>query len=109
ERKLSEDTFVCIDPPYYNKGASLYSSFYQPDDHAEVADRVLSLNRPWITTYDDDDAIRTLYRERRQFEFRLNYSVQTKRVGTELLIASNGLRLSQELKNAEVNLTRKAG
>ncbi len=100
---LPDDTFFCIDPPYFNKGSSLYTSFYEPKDHVIVADSIMKLNHPWVVTYDNTEQIRSLYRQRRQFVFDINYSVQTKRVGTELLIASKGLRLPLEVTERQVN------
>lgn len=44
-KELPADTFLCIDPPYFNKGATLYTSFYEPEDHAKVAKRVLRLRQ----------------------------------------------------------------
>ncbi|MBB4952739.1 DNA adenine methylase [Agrobacterium vitis] len=102
-QSMSEDTFFCIDPPYFNKGSSLYTSFYVPDDHEVVAGAVMKLTHPWVVTYDNAEQIRALYRQRRQFIFDINYSVQTKRVGTELLIASKGLRLPSEITERQVN------
>jgi DNA adenine methylase len=103
ENKLPPETFLCIDPPYFHKGSSLYTSFYKRDDHEKVADRILELQSPWILTYDHCDEIHELYTERRQFQFSLNYSVQTKRVGSELLIASKGLRIPDELRASQVH------
>lgn len=100
---LPDRSFFCIDPPYFNKGSSLYTSFYNPEDHADVAASVLRLDHPWIVTYDDAAPIRKLYEGRRQFVFDINYSVQTKRVGTELLIASKGLRLPAEIRDRQVH------
>lgn len=97
--KLPIKSFFCIDPPYYNKGSSLYTSFYNPDDHEAVSQTVLGLQRPWILTYDNTPEISHLYKARRQFGFDVNYSVQTKRVGTELLIASKGLKLPVEIRD----------
>jgi len=95
--KLPAETFFCIDPPYFNKGASLYTNFYGPAQHQDVASSILDIKQPWIVTYDHDDHIQKLYSRRRQFIFNINYSVQTKRVGSELLIASSRLRLPQEI------------
>lgn len=103
EKNLPERTFLCIDPPYFNKGSTLYTSFYQPDDHAAVAKKVLSLDQPWIITYDRCAEISTLYTARRQFEISLNYSAQVKRVGSELLIPSKGLKLPETLRNTQVH------
>ena len=99
---LPEKTFFCIDPPYFNKGSSLYTSFYNPDDHAQLARAVMNLQKPWIVTYDDTTEIRALYEQMRRYSFDVNYSVQTKRVGTELLIASDTLHVPIELAHRKV-------
>ena len=96
---LSSRSFLCIDPPYYNKGSSLYTSFYGKDDHLAVSQAVLGLERPWVLTYDNVPEISQLYKARRQFNFDVSYSVQTKRVGTELLVASKGLKLPTEVRD----------
>lgn len=95
---LPPRAFFCIDPPYFNKGSSLYTSFYKPEDHAAVSQAVLGLRRPWILTYDHTPEISHLYKARRQFGFDVNYSVQTKRIGTELMVASKGLLLPPEIR-----------
>jgi DNA adenine methylase len=96
------NTFFAIDPPYYRKGPYLYTSFYKPEDHAKVADAVRLLEHPWIITYDMTEEVRGLYRDFRQFEFDIKYSVQSKRIGTELLIASRGLQLTPEIRARRV-------
>ena len=78
---LPSTAFFSIDPPYFNKGSDLYTSFYNPSDHSELALAVLGIKNPWIVTYDNAPEIMRLYRERRQFEFDINYSVKTKRPG----------------------------
>jgi DNA adenine methylase len=98
---LPNDCFFCIDPPYFKKGSSLYTNFYGPNEHDSVAEAVLGLRQPWVVTYDYADEIRRLYSKRRQFSFQLNYSVQTKRIGSELLIASPRLRLPKEYLSGE--------
>jgi DNA adenine methylase len=103
---LSDNCFFCIDPPYFNKGSSLYTNFYGPDEHGDVAKAVLDLRQPWIVTYDYTNEIRRLYSKRRQFAYDINYSVQTKRIGSELLIASSRLRLPEELKDRQINFLR---
>jgi len=90
-------TLFCIDPPYFNKGSSLYTSFYSAEDHAVLADAVLGLKYPWIVTYDSVSQIEKLYKKRQQFAFNIKYSAQTKRVGQELLISSKGMRLPESL------------
>jgi DNA adenine methylase len=104
EGHFPSDTFLCIDPPYFNKGSALYTSFYNPDDHAKLRDVVLKLQNPWIITYDSAPEIKALYSARRQFEFGLNYSVQTKRLGTEVMIASKGLKIPNSIKAGHLSV-----
>jgi DNA adenine methylase len=99
---LPKSSFFCIDPPYYEKGSKLYTSFYKPDDHANLAELVVKLDAPWIVNYDDTPEIRHLYRQRRQHCFDINYSLQTKRIGTELLISSTGLKLPLILTERQI-------
>ena len=103
EKRLPTDSLIFIDPPYYKKGASLYTNFYRREDHADVAQRVIGLERHWIVTYDDAPEIRRLYRDRRQYCLDINYSLHEKRVGTELLIVSKGIKIPEVAKNRQVN------
>jgi DNA adenine methylase len=98
-------TFLAIDPPYFAKGSSLYTSFYSPHDHADVAKAILALDRPWVLTYDAAAEISALYEERPQFLFDIKYSLQTKRVGSELLIASGDLQLPDVIRQQQVDHT----
>lgn len=98
-----KNCFYCVDPPYFVKGSTLYTNAYEPDDHAEIAKLLIGLKRPWVLTYDNAPEIQELYEEKRQYKFNLNYSAATKRVGTELLVASDELLISEEL-----NLTNAA-
>ena len=103
--ELPGNTFYFIDPPYYKKGHTLYTNFYKPDDHKQLADIVLRLKRPWVLTYDDSPAIQHLYGTQNQFRFNINYSAARKRVGSELLITSNALNLARDLNNYGFGLT----
>ncbi len=103
KKQLPEKALFCIDPPYFNKGSSLYTNYYSSDGHAKVSKAVLALKHPWIVTYDYAPALRALYSARRQFLFDINYSIQTKRVGSELLIASKGLRLPEGLRERQAH------
>ncbi|WP_373755440.1 MULTISPECIES: DNA adenine methylase [Neisseria] len=94
---LVQKIFFFIDPPYYNKGSSLYTNFYKPKDHADVAQAILILDKPWIITYDNVEEISKLYQNCRQYPFNINYSLQTKRKGSELLITSDDIYLGNEL------------
>jgi DNA adenine methylase len=79
-----DNLFVYVDPPYVEKGSSLYMSAFKEEDHVELA-RVLNANssRNWILTYDVSDLIKGLYKARKQFEFELLYSAYLRDHGGE--------------------------
>ena len=104
--ELPENTFYFVDPPYYTKGHTLYTNFYRPDDHKLLADIVLGLRHPWVLTYDNSPATQRLYSTQNQFRFNVNYSAARKRVGEELLIASNGLNLEGNLDDYGCSLKK---
>lgn len=103
EKRLPRESLLFIDPPYFKKGSSLYTNFYRSGDHAAVARRIIESNLNWIVTYDDVPQIRELYRSRRQYCFDINYSLHEKRVGTELLIVSKGIKIPDAARNRQVN------
>lgn len=109
DAQLPDRSLFCIDPPYFNKGAGLYTSYYNPEDHKNVSDAVLRLERSWILTYDNTPEISQLYKARRQFGFDVNYSLQTKRIGTELLVASKGLKMPSEVREKLLHRPRCQG
>ena len=90
---LPSPNFFYVDPPYCSKGSKLYTNFYGLEDHANLASLMLCLDNPWVVTYDNEPDIKRLYRGRRHLQLEVNYSLETKRVGTELLIPSKGLRV----------------
>lgn len=100
--EIRSKLFYCIDPPYFSKGSALYTNFYEPKDHAKVADAILELEHPWMLTYDNKPEIRELYESRAQHRFFLNYSAQRKRIASELLVTSKGLKLNQDLNLMDV-------
>ena len=95
--ELPQNSVYCIDPPYFVKGSTLYTNFYNPEDHQHIANVLNELERPWILTYDNSPAIQELYNKHRQYRFNINYSAAHKRIGTELLIVSDDLFVSREL------------
>ena len=97
QSNCSGKTFFCIDPPYFQKGQELYTNHYQVGDHKKLADFLLSHSKIWITTYDNVEEIANLYKPLRQYELSVYYSIQVKRVSTELLIASKGLKLPSQI------------
>lgn len=85
--------FFCIDPPYFAKGASLYTDFYEARDHHHLSNIIENLGDPWFLTYDNHPRIRELYNRFRNYTFSLNYSAADKKKGTELFIPSDNLAI----------------
>jgi DNA adenine methylase len=88
----SENIFIYLDPPYYEKGASLYLNHYKERDHEALADQLnANADAFWLLTYDNRKQIRSLYPERRIEHFSLNYNAYESRKGNEILILSDGV------------------
>lgn len=78
-----------LDPPYYAKGGDLYRNFYEPDDHAEVAEMTTRLQVPWVVSYDASAAILALYRGQSSVRYSLSYSAtEDRRRGSEVMFFS---------------------
>lgn len=92
-------TFLYLDPPYYNKGKQLYLNNYGHDDHLRLAGQVYNLPAQlrWLISYDNVDQIKKMYSQYRLAAFDLNYTLQTKKFGSELLIFSDNLNLGSEI------------
>ncbi|MDH3044292.1 DNA adenine methylase [Gordonia alkanivorans] len=80
-----DNVFAYVDPPYVEKGSSLYMSAFKEQDHKELA-KVLNghANMNWVLTYDVSDFIRDLYKAREVSEFRLLYSAHLRGTKDEL-------------------------
>ena len=102
DNDLPDNVLYCIDPPYYSKGHTLYTDFYEHDDHEALSEVILALDRHWILTYDDTQQITDLYQTQCQYSFNLNYSLARKRAGAELLILSDSLARLMERKSVDI-------
>lgn len=80
-----DNVFAYIDPPYVEKGSSLYMSAFLKEDHVALA-KVLNgfANTNWVLTYDVSDLIRSLYKAREVSEFQLLYSAHLRGTKDEL-------------------------
>ncbi len=89
---LQKNTFVYLDPPYYEKAADLYLNFYVQRDHARLARKLNAhADAPWLLTYDDHPEILQLYPHRRTLNYSLSYNAYERRRGRELMILSDRL------------------
>lgn len=95
---IGENVFIYIDPPYYQKGKCLYLNSHTENDHKDLATILDKIDKhKWVLTYDDCLFIRKLYENNRIFKFSLNYSLQNKRKGSELLIIPSSLLLPSQI------------
>lgn len=87
-------SFIFFDPPYYGKGSGLYTNFYTHGDHVNLANTILEKlkNRRWIVTYDNVNQIKAMYAKTSGIEFRLQYTLQSKRLGSEVMFFSKNTR-----------------
>lgn len=87
-----KNTFIYLDPPYFEKGASLYLNHYKKEDH-EALSKKLNDNPDafWLLTYDNRKEIKSLYPDRKIVSFSLNYNAYESRRGREIMIMSNAI------------------
>lgn len=90
--KMEHKSFIFFDPPYYNKGATLYTNFYKHDDHLSLANKIKDIKyHSWILTYDNTSKIKEMYSGFKSEVYKLNYSVQKKHKGEEIIFYSRTL------------------
>lgn len=90
-----EKTIIYLDPPYYAKGRDLYYNFYKHEDHADVAKLIQDtvVKQHWIVSYDNVDAICSLYTQRRRAIYSIGYSAGDTRKGSEVMFFSDNLKV----------------
>lgn len=89
---LPENTLWYIDPPYYQKGATLYKNHFTHADHVELAEQVFKLPRGrWIVSYDNAPEISQIYGDYEQEIFSVNYTARSYSRGSEIMIFAPGV------------------
>ena len=91
-------TFFVIDPPYFEKGPTLYLNALDGEYHKALAAQLKSMtDTAWVLTYDDCAEIRHLYHGWATIRpFLMRYTAAERRRGRELLITPRWMRLPQE-------------
>ncbi len=103
----SDNLFIYLDPPYYNKGKELYLNNYKHSNHLVLAHTIANLeNVKWLISYDNVQEIKKMYVGYRMTTFDLNYTLQTKKFGSELLVFCNDLYIPEyiTIKNRQGEL-----
>lgn len=86
-----EAMLIYFDPPYIDAGKELYLNYYNDEDHEILATSIKNhlSDKKWILTYDCKPIISTYYNGYNQKEIDIQYFLETKRRGKELLISNN--------------------
>ncbi|MBI5504844.1 MAG: DNA adenine methylase [Deltaproteobacteria bacterium] len=105
ERLDPESTFFFVDPPYFEKGPTLYLNSLDADYHAALAARLKAMcNAAWVLTYDDCAEVRRMYRGWAAIHpFSLRYSAAERRNGKEVLITPKWMRLPKWQESAALD------
>jgi len=93
--KWPAKTLIYLDPPYYVKGRDLYYDFYEPKDHESVAEFVRThiKKQRWVVSYDNEPAIRKLYKDAPHIVYDIGYSARLSKQGSEVMFFGDGLKV----------------
>lgn len=91
KNKCKNRYFIFLDPPYYQKGKSLYLNHYIDEDHKKLLKLLKKSSLKWVMTYDDVSYIQNLYDKFRKSNFVINHSAFEARQGKEVLIFSDNV------------------
>ena len=100
-----ESTFYFIDPPYFNKGKTLYLNSLSCSYHVDLGNRLKSMkDAAWVLTYDDCPEIREIYQGWTTIRpFSLRYSAANRRGGKEVLIVPRWMKLPEYQASAAID------
>lgn len=86
KRKLLNDTFIFVDPPYVHAGGRLYHDGMNLSKHDALAEWLLSGAAPhWLLTYDDHQVVRENYAAMPEYRIQVRYSLGKRRLEKELM------------------------
>ncbi len=87
KKKEVNQYFIFLDPPYFQKGKSLYLNNYKNDDHKKLAKFLAqSVLKKWIMTYNDVLQIKGLYKKMPIKGFKIQHDAHYSKVGKEIMI-----------------------
>jgi DNA adenine methylase len=83
-----QQSFVYIDPPYFEQGWKLYRHSFKEKQHEKLAQLLTSARYPWLLSYDDAPFIRSLYAGSKLQPIYLDYRVKSSRLAQEIVISN---------------------
>lgn len=101
----AESVFFFIDPPYFEKGQTLYLDALDERYHLALSVQLKTMSdAAWVLTYDDCPEIRRLYRGWAAIRpFSLRYAASERRSGKEVLVTPKWMRLPEAQESAAVS------
>jgi DNA adenine methylase len=99
-----QSTFFFVDPPYFEKGPTLYLNRLDFGYHKRLAEKLRSLkDDAWMLTYDDCPEIRRMYNGWASIRpFSLRYVASERKMGNEVLITPKWMHLPRRQESASL-------
>ncbi len=90
EGSLPQNILYYFDPPFFEKADQLYTYYFKDVDHRQLRDHLLTLEAPWILSYDASEQVDALYGQGNQgsAQVELLYSSSRTRVVEEVIISN---------------------
>jgi DNA adenine methylase len=88
ENAYRKDCFYYLDPPYFNKGESLYRHYYKLSHHKQLAGALAGAKFKWLLSYDVHHVIEFLYEDFNVRRQSFRYSARSPKRHDELLISN---------------------
>jgi len=99
--KYKANSLIYLDPPYHDKGSSLYMNYYKAKDHKAVSDSIHNTKKlNWVVSYDNVPEIKELYKQYNSNEYSFSHTAYKAKEGKEILFFSENLNVDNlENKN----------
>ncbi|MCI8326048.1 MAG: DNA adenine methylase [Clostridia bacterium] len=91
------NSFAYFDPPYFKKGKELYKNFFNYTDHRDIAKLICKADIPWMLTYDDENEMVELYKDKYIKRYEINYSAANKGRNKEIIALSDDFWPSKDI------------
>lgn len=96
-KNSTSDILVYLDPPYVKQGKDLYLNYFEKEDHIKLSKYLQKdFKNLWITSYDDNELIHSIYKEVTKNIFEFNYFANKTKIGRELIIASKNCTMIEK-------------
>lgn len=80
--------FFYVDPPYFQKGESLYRYAYKLKEHKQLAAVLAKSKFPWLLSYDVHHVIEFLYEDFYTKKYKFQYSARSPKNHEELVVSN---------------------